>query len=107
MAEYYFRINDHKDAIEELTAYISDYSPDKSTVFAYFLLYKIISENYKNTDILQKIKDKFFSRALFLMFGEAKTHSYKSIFDNTYKAYEHIDKIEVYKNNELFLQMAQ
>lgn len=106
LAEYYFQINDYKDAIEELTSYINDYSPDKKAVFAYFLLYKIISENYQNTDILQKIKEKFFSKSLFLMFGEVKTHSYRSIFNNIYKAYEHIDKIEVYRNDDLFLQLT-
>lgn len=106
LAEYYFQINDYKDAIEALTSYISDYTPDRSTAFAYFMLYKIISENYQNGGILQKIKEKFFSKSMFLMFGEAKTHSYKSIFNNTYKAYEHIDRIEVYKNNEIFLQLT-
>ncbi len=105
LAEYYFQIRDFRDAVTELTAYINDYGDDKSAIFAYFMLYKIISEQYQNENTLGKMREKFFSKSLFLMFAEAKTQSYKSILNNTYKVNEHIDNIEVYKNNDLFLKI--
>lgn len=104
LAEYYFRIRDYNDAINELTRYISDYHSGKNVIFAYILLYKIILEYKDEPQLLEKLKEKFFSKSLFLIFSDSKTRHYKSVLNNTYKIVEHIDRTEVFFNNELFFK---
>lgn len=106
IAEYYFQIKDYRDAVNELTRYTSDYRDDKNTIFAYILLYKIMLEYKTEPQLLEKIKEKFFSKSLLLIFADSKIAQYKSVLNNAYKIVEHIDSIEVFRNNELFLMVA-
>jgi hypothetical protein len=102
IAEYYFQTRNYPDAINAIISYITDYPDDKSTIFAYAVLYKIISEHRGNPELLEKLKEKFFSKPLFLIFSEAKIKSYNSILNNKYKIAEYVEKVEIFKNNELF-----
>ena len=104
--EYYLQINDYQDAILNLKQYIEEYPKDKSTVFAKALAYKAISEYGLNRELIEPIKEGFFSKSLFLIFSESKTKSYTSILGNTYKIVDYIDKIQFLKNNELFLEVS-
>jgi len=106
IAEYYFQIQDHHDAIYRLTEYIKDYQEDKSTVFAWALLYKIISDYNKEPLLIEKIKEKFFAKSLFLIFSDSKVKHYRSILNNTYKIAEYVNKIEISKNDELLLKIT-
>jgi len=106
MCEYYLQTNNYRDAISELTKYIIDYPEDKSTVFARAILYKILIEYNGDPLVIEKLKKVFFSNYLFLAFSKSKAKSYTSIFNNTYKIIEYVDKIEVFKNNALFLKIT-
>lgn len=104
--EYYFQIKDYRDAVNELGNYIVDYPKEKNTIFAQAMLYKILLE-YKSEPALQeKLKKLFFSNSVFLIFSDSKTKYYKSILNNSYKILDYVDKIEVFKNNELLFQIT-
>jgi tetratricopeptide (TPR) repeat protein len=105
ISEYYFEINDYRDAMRQLKEYIEEYPQDRSAVFAKALLYRIISGYMIDPELKEKIKEEFFSKSIFLIFSGSKMKSYKSILNNTYKIVDYIDKIEFYKNNELLIEI--
>ena len=92
--EYYFQINNYNEAISELSAYLNSYPQEQNSVFAYALLYKII------------LKYKKDSKALFLVFAESKSKQYRSALNNTYKIVNYLDKIEIFRNGELFFEIS-
>lgn len=106
IAEYYFQIKDYSDAIYKLIAYIKDYQGEESVIFAQALLYRILLEYKQTPELVEKIREKFFSKSLFLIFSDSKIKYYKSILNNTYKIVDYIDKIEVFKNNDPFLKIT-
>lgn len=106
IGEYYFQIKDYRDAIYKLTDYIKDYPKDESIIFAQAILYKILLEYKKEPQLIQNLKENFFSKSLFLIFSESKAKYYKSILNNTYKIVDYVDKIEIFKNNGLFLKIT-
>lgn len=106
ICEYYFQRKNYRNAIEELYKYIVDYPEDKSAVFTQAILYKILLEYRDESPLLEKLRKIFFSKYLFLVFSEAKIKHYRSIMNNTYKIVEYIDRMEFYKNNELFFKIA-
>lgn len=103
--EYYFQTNNYSAAIDELTKYINGYPAENNTVFAQTLLYKILSENKEDSPLLEKLKEAFFSKSIFLTFSDSKIKSYTSIFGNKYKVVDYVDRIEVFKNKELLFEI--
>lgn len=106
ICEYYFQIKDYRDAIYKLMDYIIDYPQDASTIPAKALLYKGLLEYNKEPELLQKLKESFFSKSLFLIFSETKTKNYKSLLNNTYKIIDYIDRVEIFRNNDLILKIT-
>lgn len=106
ICEYYIENNNYRDAIEHLARYILDYPEEKNIVFAEALLYKTLMEYKGEPQFVEKIKEKLFSKSIFLLFSDSKIKRYKSIFNNTYKIVDYIDKIEVFKNDGLFLKIT-
>lgn len=106
ISEYYFQIKDYRDAIKQLTKYIIDYPEEKNTVFAKALLYKTLLEYKEDPLLAERLKETFFSKFIFLIFSDSKIKYYKSILNNTYKIVEYVDKIEVFKNDRLFLKIT-
>jgi len=112
MAEYLFLQGDYSNASSKLIEYIKEYSQSKAVVFAEAILYKILSEKMKGEDLKDTetikgvIKKHYFSNSIFFIFSEYKTKSYYSVLGNRYRIYEYVDRIEVFKNNELFLKVT-
>lgn len=106
ISEYYFQTKDYRDAIDELTRYILDYPNEKNTIFAQAILYKALLDYKNESSLAEKLKEAFFSKSIFLIFSDSKTKSYKSILNNNYKIVDYIDKIEVFKNDELLFEIA-
>lgn len=106
IGEYYFQIKDYREAIGELSKYIMDYPHEKNTIFAKALLYKAILEYKNEPPTLEKLKELFFSKSIFLIFTDAKTRSYHSVLNNNYKILDYVDRIEVFKNSELFFEIT-
>lgn len=105
LSEFYTEINNYQDALSGLKSYIEDYPNDKSTVFAKALLYRLISERGTDPGLLESVKQNFFSKSVFLVFSSSKTKSFRSAAGNKYKVIDYIDRIEFYRNNELFLEV--
>lgn len=105
ISEYYFQNKNYREAIRELTEYISRYPEEKNTVFAQALLYKIFLEYKDQPGLLGKLKDIFFSKSIFLIFSESKTKSYKSILGNRYSIKEYVDKIDFFRNGDLLFEI--
>lgn len=106
ICEYYFQIEAYRDAIFKLTDYIKDYPADESTVFAKALLYSAIAKYNQEPEVIEKIKEGFFSKSLFSIFFESKNRAYKSLLNNAYKIIDYSGEIGVFKNNELFLKIT-
>lgn len=106
ICEYYFQVKDYHDAIEELTAYILDYPNGKRAVFAKAILYKILLDYRDEPMLLGKLKDNFFFTPVFFIFSDTKIKYYRSILNNDYKITEYVNKIEVFRNNELFFEVT-
>lgn len=104
--EYYLQVHDYNDAIYEFSTYIVDYPDDKNAIFAHALLYKIMLEEESDPELSQGLKEKFFSKSLFLVFSDAKVKSYKSILNNEYNFIDYVDKVKFYKNNELLFEIT-
>lgn len=106
ISEYYLRVKNHQEAIHSLTGYLNDYQGGEDTIFAQALLYKAMQEYKEEPLLMEKIKENFFAKSLFLTFSASKVKRYKSIFNNTYKVVDYIDSIEIFKNNDLFLKIT-
>jgi len=106
VCEYYFQIKDYRSAIYKLRDYIIDFPEKEATIFAQLLLYKILSEYKKEPALTEKIKESFFSKSVFFVFSDAKVKYYKSSLNNIYRILNYVDKIEVFKNNDLFLKIT-
>lgn len=106
IAEYYFQTNDFRDAIYKLSEFIRDYRQEDIAIFAQALLYSVILKYRAEHALTEKIKEAFFSKSIFLIFSELKVKQYKSILNNSYRIVDYIDRIEVFKNNELLLKIT-
>ncbi len=114
LGEYYFDNADYFNCIKMLSGYIHDYPKDNGVVFAKLIIYKII-ENYKEKDslsqqqenLIKQIRKELFSQPLFLIFYDRRIpRSYKSLFNNSYLVYDYVDKIKVFRNEKIFLELT-
>lgn len=106
VAEYSFQIRNYRDAIYKLVGYIEEYPEDDSVLFARAILYKALLEYKQEPLLIEKVKRNLFLTPLFLIFSESKAKNYESILNNTYKIIDYFDKIEIFKNDDLFLKIT-
>lgn len=114
LGEYYFDNADYFHAIKTLSDFIHNFPDDKGGVFARLIIYKIITGFGKERDfseeedvLVREIRKQLFSQPLFLIFYDKKTpRSYKSLFKNSYLVYDYVDKIKVFRNDKLFLELS-
>lgn len=106
IAEHYLLTKNYTQAIPALSDYVIEFASDNSSLFARMLLYKALSDYNVEAALVEKIKESFFSKSLFLLFSESKTRRYTSLLYNVYKIIDYVDRIEVHKNNELFLTLT-
>lgn len=114
LGEYYFDQEDYYNSISTLSRYVRSYPKDKGIVFAKLIIYKIINE-FKNSEelgeqeseLIKEIRKELFSQPLFLVFYDRKLpRSYKSIFDHSYLVYDYVDKIKVFRDEKIFLELS-
>lgn len=114
LGEYYFDNSDYFNAVKTLSDYIHSYPKDKGVVFAKLIIYKIITSskpeepsNEQENALIKEIRKELFSQPLFLIFYDKKLpRSYKSLFNNTYLVYDYVDKIKVFRNDKIFLELT-
>lgn len=107
IAEYYFLKNDYYDSIEEFSLFLGDFPNSPEALFAKAILYKIISEiNDQNLmELSSKIRKQFFSKPIILIFSEYKTKSFNTLLGSRYAIKDYVDRVEIFKDNELFLKI--
>lgn len=113
IAEYYLDNNDYADAQDEFYKYLKNYPNDPGAIFAQLIIYKISVEtknikeiSLKEKEITANIREKVFSKPIFFIFFEnRKSFSYRSVFGNSYTAYDYVDKLKVIRNGKLFIEL--
>lgn len=114
LGEYYFDNTDYFNALRTLSDYIHSYPKDKGVVFAKLIIYKIITTSQngefsgvQESALIKEIRKELFSQPLFLIFYDKKApRSYKSLFKNSYLVYDYVDKIKVFRNDKIFLELS-
>lgn len=110
LGEYYYFIKSYGEADRTFNEYISKYSDSREAIFARVYLWKIIEHSDKvpqrKKEALDKLTAYFFSKPLFLLFSEYKELSYLSPLENKLVIRHYVDKIEVYRNGQIFAQFT-
>lgn len=111
VGEYFYSQRANAESISSFSEYVRKYPNASGAVFAKTYLLKIIetaekpsAAEKKNIDNLEK---EFFSKPLFLLFSQYKEVSYKSGLANSFTIRYYVDKIEVYKNGQIFYRISQ
>lgn len=114
LGEYYYDNSDYFNAVKSLSDYVHSYPKDKGVVFAKLIIYKVISQakqgeptNEQEDALIKEIRKELFFQPLFLIFYDRKfPRSYKSLFNNAYLVYDYVDKIKVFRNDKIFLELT-
>ncbi|MFA4991790.1 MAG: outer membrane protein assembly factor BamD [Candidatus Omnitrophota bacterium] len=109
--EYFYNSNMHYEAIEAFSDYIRRYPDSDAGIFARAYLLNIAETIARPTEedkaMVDGMKKEFFSKPVFLLFSEYKEFSYKSVFGNSFEIRYYLDIIEVYRNGQIFIKIAQ
>ncbi len=114
LGEYYYDNNDYFHSIKMLSSYVRQHPKDKGIVFAKVLIYKMITTfkseaalNEQEEALMKEIRKELFSQPLFLVFYDKKSpRSYKSLFHHAYLVYDYVDRIKVFRDDKLFLELS-
>ena len=105
VGEYYFSINNHKDAADCFNRLIIHYPQSKARPFAIAYLLKT-AEEQNNKDQAEILRKELISlQQLFLLFRDFQEIKYLSPLYNNYKALGFIDKLQIYINEKLFIEI--
>lgn len=114
IGEYYIENNDYVDAMTAFYNYIITYPDDPGVIFAELILYKLSKQietsrdiTFRENDLIDSIRKKIFSKPMFFVFFEnEKMFSYRSVFGNRYTAFDYVDRVEVMRNDKLFIKIS-
>jgi hypothetical protein len=114
VGEYYFDNADYFNSLKSLSDYIHAYPKHKGAVFAKLIIYKILTSvnkeealGVKEDALVSEIRKELFSQPLFLIFYDKKApRSYKSLFKHSYLVYDYVDKIKVFRDDKIFLELS-
>ncbi len=100
--EYYFSLNDYYDAEEAFIGYIENSPDSKALPFVLVYLLKI-RQRLKDDEIVYDLKKKIIEfKQLSLLFSESKENNYLSPLGTRYKAQYFIERVDFYRDGELF-----
>ncbi len=114
VGEYYYDNNDYFNALKTLSDYIHEYPKHKGVIFAKLIIYKILTDvkrqevaGVKEEGLIKEIRKELFSQPLFLIFYDKKSpRSYKSLFKHSYFVYDYVDRIKVFRDDKIFLELS-
>ncbi len=114
LGEYYYDNTDYFNSIKRLSSFIRQHPKDKGVVFAKVLIYKMITTfkaesalNEQEEALMKEIRKELFSQPLFFVFYDKKSpRSYKSLFHHAYLVYDYVDRIKVFRDDKLFLELS-
>jgi outer membrane protein assembly factor BamD (BamD/ComL family) len=106
IGEYHFQENNLADAANAFSQLLEKFPDSKSTVFAMAYLLKI-AQRREAAELVASLEKAIATfHKLSLVFRNSKAFTYRSAFLNKYKADYYIDKVEFYKDGELFAQVS-
>jgi len=103
LGEYYYGIGDLFDAKNSFEKFVEADPKSKPAVFARAYLVKIAKNNEESFSDYEKEIVTF--KRLSLFFRDSKAIKYSSVFLKKYKAIYFIDKVEIYVNEKLFIEI--
>lgn len=102
IGEHHFKDNNSAGAAEAFSQLLEKFPDSQSTLFALAYLAKI-AQKRKAEELVSNLEKAIVTfHKLSLVFRDSKEFTYKSAFGNRYKAVYFIDKVALYKNDELF-----
>lgn len=106
IGEYHFRDNNFADASDAFSQILEKFPDSRSTVFAMAYLLKIAQD--RGAEELAANLEKAIAtfHKLSLVFRNSKAFTYRSASRIKYKAVYYIDKVELYKDGDLFAQVS-
>jgi TolA-binding protein len=106
IGEYHYADKNYAGAVDAFSQILEKFPDSKSTVFAMAYLLKI-AEKREDGELAANLgKTVATFHKLSLVFRNSKAFTYRSMSMNKYKADYYIDKVEFYKNGELFAQVS-
>ena len=106
IGEYHYADKNYAGASDNFSQILEKFPDSKSTVFAMAYLLKI-AEKRNDTELAANLGKAIATfHKLSLVFRSSKAFTYRSVSLNKYKADYYIDKVEFYKNGELFAQVS-
>ncbi len=103
LGECYYLLFAYKDAYETFTRIIEDDPQSEAKIFILAYCLEFARKDGKK-DLAKSIKKEIVTnRQLSLVFSDFKEHIFESIF--SYKAIYFIDKVEIYRDEELFIKV--
>jgi TolA-binding protein len=106
IGEYHYKDNNHADATDAFIQLLEKFPDSKSTVFALAYLLNI-AQKRQDQELSSKLEKAIATfHKLSLVFRNSKEFTYKSILFSKYKVIYYIDKVEFYKDGELFAQVS-
>ena len=106
IGEYHFQNKNFVDAVDAFSQLLEKFPDSKSTVYSMVYLLKIAQERGAGELAANLEKAIATFHKLSLVFRKSKTFTYRSALWNKYKADYYIDKVEFYKDGELFAQVS-
>lgn len=111
VGEYFYQVKSYYDVNKIFNEYINKYASSPGAIFAKAYLYKIIEYSDKVEERRKETADKltldFFSQIPFLLMPENKERSYLSAFNNKFTLNYQPDKIEIYQNGKIFIEITR
>jgi hypothetical protein len=106
IGEYYYSINDFKDANRSFLGVLKKYPAAKTQVFCYSYLLEIAKRD-KKEELMKSLEHAIIdSKRLIFLFTESKEFTYTSVFGKVYKAVYYIDKVNIYKDGVLLTSVS-
>jgi outer membrane protein assembly factor BamD (BamD/ComL family) len=106
LGEYYYRVNDLRDAQANFFRMVKQYPDSPAAIFCYAYLLDISKKEKKDGQAKAFERLLIDSQRLIFLFSESKQFTYTSVFGVTYKAVYYIDKVEIYADGTLFTSVS-
>ncbi len=103
---YYFNSKNYSGAVDAFVELLDKFPDSQSTVFTMAYLLKIAQARQNEQLIVDLEKTIAMFHKLSLIFRQSKEFTYTSVLQNKYKVIYYIDKVEFYKDGELFAQVS-
>lgn len=109
LAECYFDMSAYKEAFKQFEDYITVYPKQKDTICAKIYMLKILTLTQPNVKLSEQytkdVKKELYDKPFFLAYRDYKRRFFKTPFANKLEFREYVDRIEIYRNGQIFYKI--